>query len=270
MAKRVRGFTKEKCEKWIKEGRGQGVGVDYKPWLTIQDVPSRGRCQRLKGNKIPRQHELLSDHESNYFYIVEFTDSIVDIREQFPLLPIEQTIAIAEELNIEHPKDPKTGEYVVMTTDFLLTINKNGASKLAARTIKSVDEIDSKRQIEKFEIERRYWEIKAVSWAIVTEKEIDLTVATNINNMRAFFSLEDKIGFENLAGPQILSLKEAFKEDLCGGDVSVRYKAEEFDKKMMLEPGTSIALFKHLVITKQIEIDIRQPLDIDIPMNITK
>jgi hypothetical protein len=270
MAKRIRGFTKDKYEKWLNEGRGQGIGIDYKPWLTIQDVPSRGRCQRLRGNKIPRQHELLSDQESNYFYIVEFADSITDIREQFPLLPIEQTLAIAEKLNIEHPRDPKTGEYVVMTTDFLLTISSDGANKLAARTIKSVDELDNKRQIEKFEIERRYWEIKDIDWRIVSEKEIDITAASNINSVRAFFSLEDKLGFENLTSSQISSLKDAFKEELHGDAVSVRCLAEEFDKRMMLEPGTSIALFKHLVITKRIRIDIRQPLDIDIPMNIRK
>lgn len=25
-------------EQWIKQGRGTGIGVDYKPWLKIQDV----------------------------------------------------------------------------------------------------------------------------------------------------------------------------------------------------------------------------------------
>ncbi len=49
----------------------------------------------------------------------------MDIREQFPLLPIEETIIIAEELGIKHPTDPNTGEPVVMTTDFLVTVSKN-------------------------------------------------------------------------------------------------------------------------------------------------
>lgn len=58
MSKRTRAF---KAEKWIKEGRGSGVGPDYKPWLTIQDVSSLGRSTRLKGTKTNRQHEFLSD-----------------------------------------------------------------------------------------------------------------------------------------------------------------------------------------------------------------
>ncbi len=35
-------------EQWIKQGRGTGIGVDYKPWLKIQDVSSKGRSTRLK------------------------------------------------------------------------------------------------------------------------------------------------------------------------------------------------------------------------------
>ncbi len=33
-----------------------------------------------------------------------------DIREQFPLLPLAETIVIAEELGIKHPTIPKTNE----------------------------------------------------------------------------------------------------------------------------------------------------------------
>ncbi len=62
--------------------------------------------------------------ERNYFYLTEFSDVILDIREQFPLLPQEETIVIAEELGIKHPADPKTGDPIVMTTDFLLTVDK--------------------------------------------------------------------------------------------------------------------------------------------------
>lgn len=32
-----------------KEGRGTGRGGDYKPWLTVQDVPSSGRVHRVRG-----------------------------------------------------------------------------------------------------------------------------------------------------------------------------------------------------------------------------
>jgi hypothetical protein len=42
MAKRKRKMDESVIERRIKEGRGQGRGKDYKPWLVVQDVPSTG------------------------------------------------------------------------------------------------------------------------------------------------------------------------------------------------------------------------------------
>ncbi|MES5555357.1 heteromeric transposase endonuclease subunit TnsA, partial [Acinetobacter baumannii] len=38
MSRTPRFFTPEQIHKRIKSGRGQGMGKDYQPWLTIQDV----------------------------------------------------------------------------------------------------------------------------------------------------------------------------------------------------------------------------------------
>ena len=92
--------------------------------------------------------------ERNYFYLTEYSDFVVDIREQFPLLPLEETIVITDELGIKHPTYPKTHEPIVMTTDFLLTVDKGEGLVELARTIKMKDELLKERVIEKFEIER--------------------------------------------------------------------------------------------------------------------
>jgi len=82
-------------------------------------------------------HEFLSDLERNYFYYLDFSDNVVDIREQFPILPIEETILIAEELGVEHPKNPKTKEFEAITTDFLITTKDfQSGTTLIARTLK--------------------------------------------------------------------------------------------------------------------------------------
>jgi hypothetical protein len=66
MAKRVRGMTEQKRERLINEGRGQGIGGEYKPWLTIQDVPSLGCVARIVGWKTNRIHHCMSKNEKNY------------------------------------------------------------------------------------------------------------------------------------------------------------------------------------------------------------
>ena len=72
-------------------------GRDYQPALTIHSLNSKGQSARIAGIKTGRQHELLSRNEQNYFYIVEFSDSVTDIREQFPM-NLDKTLLIAEQL----------------------------------------------------------------------------------------------------------------------------------------------------------------------------
>ncbi len=53
------------------------------------------------------------------------------------MLPIGETILIAEELGIEHPNQPQTCEDIVTTTDFLLTVNNGNQVVDVASTVKA-------------------------------------------------------------------------------------------------------------------------------------
>ncbi|WP_205079576.1 TnsA endonuclease N-terminal domain-containing protein [Pelotomaculum sp. FP] len=262
-------MTKNKIERWLKEGRGQGIGVDYKPWLTVQDVPSAGRSHREIGIKTPRQFTFFSDLENRYFHILEYSASVIDIREQYPLLPIEETIFIADDLGIKHPTDPTTGENVVMTTSFLITITQNGQNRLLARTVKSSSELDSKRKIEKLEIERRYWEKQGVDWGIVTEYEINRLLADNIKAIRNYYDLKICGLFEGISDRQIQSYLSQLTRELCGDLVVVRNICCRFDEKNGLEPGSALALYKHLAVTRQLDVNIiNEPLELAKPVTI--
>lgn len=104
MAKRRYGFDDEKLARFLKEERGQGHGKNYRPWLTIQDVSSLGRSSRIHSRKTGREHHLLSDIESDLFMLLDWSDSVTDIREQFPL-DRDETRAIAADMGVRHPAD---------------------------------------------------------------------------------------------------------------------------------------------------------------------
>lgn len=78
------------------------------------------------------------------FLVCEFSEEVVDIREQFPLLPVESTLAIAKAIGVRYPRYKTTAIPLVMTTDFLLTVKQpNGDFKSVARTIKyQMDAVD--------------------------------------------------------------------------------------------------------------------------------
>ena len=96
-----------------------------------------------------RVHHFLSQLEEFYFYTLEWRRDVLDIREQFPLLPLHETVQIAELLRVDHPRDKK-GNLVVMTEDFLITCSAGGIIK--ARSIKPAPELQSSRVWEKLRI----------------------------------------------------------------------------------------------------------------------
>jgi hypothetical protein len=111
-------------QKWIRQGHGQGFGKYYQPFYKVRDVPSKGRSHRVWGLKNNRIQEYFSDTEYAPNLLSEFAPIVTDIREQFALLPREETMAIAYDLGIRHPAYPGTSTPIVMTTDLVLSLSE--------------------------------------------------------------------------------------------------------------------------------------------------
>ena len=168
MSKHSRIWNQEKYKEYLRKGRGQGTGAEYKAWINIQDFASHGIVSRVKGHKTGRIHHLMSNNELAYFYLLDWSDEVKDIREQYPLLDLDSAAAIAARAGIKYPADNISGFPYVLTTDFMITTNQG----LKARTVKMSSELNKERVLEKLEIERRYWEGNGIGWKIVTENEI--------------------------------------------------------------------------------------------------
>lgn len=180
-------LTIEKIEKFKAEGRGLGEYEDYKPWLTVRDFPSLGRSSREAGVKVKREYHFLSDLERYFFYITEWDNSVVDIREQFPIHDRSKTMEIAEILGYKHPYSNKTRVNAVITCDFLVTYkNRDGEFTTVARSIKPSSALQDKRTLEKLLIEKYYFESIGMDWGVVTEKEIDRNLAVNLQELRDY------------------------------------------------------------------------------------
>lgn len=245
MAKRSLAWTEEKIAKFQKGGRGQGEGANYQPWLTIHDVPSKGLSTRQKGNKTGRIHHVLSDLESNYLYLLDWSDHVIDIREQYPL-DRELTLQIAEELGYRHPTENTTQTPIVMTTDFLITVRREKEIIYLARTVKPSEDLEKNRSIEKFEIEREYWAKKNVHWQIVTEKEIPLEVCRNIQFVHGYQLVDEETEQVAIELLQYLVVSEG----------ETLYEAfQEFEHMNFLDPGGALLCFKHLIAAKYVSFD---------------
>ena len=242
MAKHSRRWDQCVYEKYVSEGRGQGEGKDYKPWIRVQDFASHGTVSRIYSPKTGRVHHLLSNNERYYFYLLEWSDQVIDIREQFPLADIRAAMEIAASANIRYPVDNISGFPYAMTCDFMVTTQ----SGLQARTVKQTSELGNPRVIEKLEIERRYWKRLGINWKLVTEKEISIQKAKAIEWLRSADT-----GFSQWNNELLNEAKRLFEST----ELSVVAAASEIDLDFCLPVGTGLQLFRYLVLTKQLSIE---------------
>jgi len=263
MAKRRRETTARTIKQRLKEGRGQGRGAGYKPWLRIQDVPSQGLVHRIKGWKTGRVHHLLSNLELSYFYLLEWSPLVVDIREQYPLLPLEETLALAEQCGVRHPTDPKSQEPIVMTTDFLITLSGEIWPVEQARTVKPAQALLGPRTQEKLEIERRFWARRQVDWGVVTEREIPRVLAHNIEVLHAYRDLSDRL---DLSERQWQEAVTVLTQAVANREVPLREATAQCDSRLGFEPGVSLAVAYHLLATRQWQLDLTHPLNPGCPL----
>lgn len=177
MAKSKCSSSETKYKRWIKECRGNGLGVHYHPWITVRDVPSDGRSHHVFGHKSQRTHHLLSDLELAVFLTLEWNSQTTDIREQFPLKR-EDTLDIALDNGIKHPSE--SGVKLYMSSDFIVDSLDLQLPRYVIQA-KYTNFLMDPRVIEKLEIERRYWLLKKVPWFLVTEKDVSPTLVQNIS-----------------------------------------------------------------------------------------
>jgi len=187
-------WSDQKLQRYIKEGKGQGGGAEYEPWLNVHSIASRGRVSRVFGWKTGRVHHFLSDNETRYFYLCEWSDSpmIIDIREQYPLLDLYEMTDILDDDLTKKLMDRKTGTPHILTSTFLLTLkNEQGQEQHFARNIKEARELEKNSVIERYEVIRRYWNKKGIPWALLSSSEINAVRAKNVEWIHAARRLND-------------------------------------------------------------------------------
>ncbi|MUG91691.1 heteromeric transposase endonuclease subunit TnsA [Scytonema sp. UIC 10036] len=256
MAHSTHSTTSSVIEKRLKQGRGQGRGADYKPWLTIQDVSSIGLSKRILGITTRRRHEFFSQIESNYFYILDWAKNVTDIREQYPMLPLSETLEIAANIGVAHPILPKTKEPIVMTTDFYIEVQQNLGVCYQARTVKPENQLDDKRTIEKLEIERQYWERRNISWGIVTEHDIPLEVVKNLKWIRVGVDW-DALG---LSKDSVKQAKKLLSQYLTQSQDTLTDICSRCDVEHGLKTGGSLAIVRNMLQTRELIVDLHQPI----------
>lgn len=266
MGKKRTSTTASSIARRIREGRGEGHFSSYKPWLTVHDVPSTGVVTRILGWKSGRLHHYLSEHlELAHHYQMEWAMNVIDIREQFPLLPLEKTLFVAQKLGIKHPVDPKTKYPIVMTTDMLLTIKKGDDISFVAHSIKPSSKL-SKRVVEKLQIERQFFNDQRINWSLITEKQINYDLVKNVEWLYSERSID---GHMYITTDLIKQLESELLQEISVSNSPLTDVTMEQDLKYGLPKGTCMQIVRHLIANRYWNVDMTkriqptlQPLEI--------
>lgn len=267
MASRRYGFDEKKIQRFYKEGRGTGNGQDYKPWLTIQDVPTLGRATRIPGHTTGRLHHFLSDIETRFFVILDWDDAVTDIREQFPL-DREVTRMLAKDMGIIHPIDPASRTDIIMTTDFLIDIRSGRTTRTIARSAKPAQKLEEPRILEKLELERRYWKREGIEWHLITEKDLPRVRVGNLqwlHKMRSLHELEAP--HPDYWPDRCEQFLTEFTRTRSG---SIQAFLTQLEEKCGFSPGEPLTALRHLVATRRLRMNLDREFSTKDPLDLFK
>jgi hypothetical protein len=265
MAKHRYAMDEAKIERFLREGRGQGRLADYKPFLTIQDVPSTGRASRCLGRHTERLHHLLSDIEAACFLMLDWEDNVIDIREAFPL-DRAITRRIAQQMGITHPKDPKTKVDIVVTIDFLVDIQMSGRRECIGISAKPASDLNDDRVVEKQELERRACiESVTPTWYAFTDRNVPKIRVKTLRWLTEMYSLkgveEGYPGYWTDRCNRVLSLLTSQRLS------TIRQLIGAAENSGHFASGETLTVIRHLAANKRIAMNFTENFSLDWPIS---
>jgi hypothetical protein len=258
-------WTEKKIAQLTSEGRGEGRGSTYLPWLDARMLSSTGRTRRLWSPMVGRVHQLFSDVEHRLFLALEWQRDITDIREQFPL-DRDLTQDVARSLGIRHPYYPGGDVPTVMTVDFMVTRVRNGAEELVAFNAKRTEEAEDENSLVKLEIQRATCELLEIPHHLVFHTDIPEQNVKNIDWIRDSLP---KPGDEEPRPGFWTSMTTRLSQSLARADGQARLAefCAEFDGMHGVEAGTGLRAARMLMFERVLTVDLASVAIQDLPLS---
>lgn len=242
----------------IRRRHGIGEGPSYVPWLKVRDVPSKGTSSIISGVLTGRAHHLLSELEATYFYLVERNKSTADVREQWPILDIDYTLALCRQYGVQHPF--RAGHPEPFTLDFLITERSPTGLRYRASTIKTpADGIDPGVR-RRLAIERDWCEVKGIPYSLVDTTEFNRTLLNGLRFARGWYrhrvTISDK---------KALAYCRVFAESYSR-QFTMHQLIERSARDLAIDVDVSQDLFRYCIWRSYIPVDFRRPLALNLPV----
>lgn len=273
-------------KQYIMDGRGQGWGMSYLPWLWIRRRNPSPVSNQVAGAMLPGLNR-----ECCFLARVEWLIALLcfwlgalDVREQFPLWPWEHPhpledilfgqnnvlpasvglLAIAKEAGIDHGRFVGSNVPYCATTDLVVTVQGQDGLRLAAIPVKAAKPLleaePADRAIERLELERRYHGALDNHFGGVATEEL---ISKVLGGQLVWFSSAARLP-PTLDDPlRTIEFALAFEDAApCG---TIESAVNSVSARMGLDLSDGNLLFRHCVWTRLIDVDLSYDVEMTYP-----
>jgi hypothetical protein len=246
----------------IKERRGR-LGIDYLPWFFTTDVASWGTSSIMTGWNGQEHHWLSLGERKTAFCYAWRPDRVIEMLGQYPILPREETVAIAQMMGVRHPPG-------VITIDFMLKILRpNGETYYVARDVKEMKELVKPSVQEELSIALIAMEVRGIDWGLVVSDSENFP-ETEWQNVDWTFKKHDIKKAIALLPDRVWEIANRLNSQIAASQAPtiLRNVCLDSDRAFGLPRGTSMSIARFLVANKAWEVDMSQIICTSSPMKI--
>lgn len=253
-------WTEATIQKRLREGRGQGSGADYRPWLEVRDISSSGRKHLVGGTRFGRDVHLFSDIEYRLFLLLDWADEVVELYEQYPL-DRDLTMSMAKRLGIRHPHYPGTSTPTVMTVDLVVVTNGSRGKAAKAFNAKADAEMHDETSMEKLQLQSSVLELMDIEHHIIFGSMLPRQQVANLDWFR---NARTKEGEQERWPNYLAEMTERFELHLehaqrSAPEMTLAESCMAFDGMHEAEPGTGLRACRVLMGQKLVLFDLSHP-----------
>lgn len=280
-------MTWQLLERYVQDGRGQGWGMTYRPWLWLRRRNPSPVSNQVAGAMLPglnRECCFLSRTEWLTSLLCYWIGAI-DVWEQYPLWPwphphglhalpktqhfeqrqSEGLLSIAKSAGIEHGVFFGTKVPYIATTDLAVIFQSEVGPRMAAIAVKAskalLDAEPADRMLARLELERRYHTALDNHFTTATENLFSKVFAGQL----IWFSSAANLP-SGLADPlRIIEFSAIFEEYSI--DESIERGISVATAKTGLSKSNGNFLFRYCAWRRIIDIDLTKPVEISYPPN---
>lgn len=238
---------------------GIKCGNAYEPFIKVLESNSIGELNVVPSRLTRRAHHYLSRLEADYHYCIELNPRVIDIREQYPLIPVSETVSIAKKLKTTHPR--RGSGYFEITVDLLLTtLSRDGELQYIARSIKPSEKLEDDKVLARLALEQAACASRGIPWKLVTEHEITERISRSARWPFQVYAGRPNFSVEPDLESRFIQILE--KTSL---DVPLKQVISAVSSDLDISTDKGVEIFKHLICTRRLNVDVTRPLELKTP-----